>query len=207
MDAFYSVLKLIRLNFPLNSSNNTEIQTNLEFYHAVSDEANLIDNDDDELTIYDDDNFTVQQTDNSEVGKTSENVNFETGVDDICEQLSELNVKKKSVFQTLLPGVNARKKKEISYLKINVQKSRPIDESDDDFSNVNERIAFSNNIKLIISSLDTFHQFPPSLSKSQRQIIHNLAEEANLDHFSLNTGAERFITIKKKSTYSLRKRK
>ena len=226
VDAFYKVLNLIRSEFPFNSSSN-EIQTNLSF--DVPDSVDINENDDDEIIIYDDDDsceietnsdanvekdalvietdLNVVESDSNVIETDSNLVESDSNVVEICQQLSLLQVKKsakKTVFQTHMPNIKQRKDLEISNLNL---KSTAREDDNNDLMNDTERVEFENEVKLIITGLDKSHQFPNSLSKIQRQIVHSLAEEAGLDHFSMDSGDKRFITIQKQGTYGLRRRK
>jgi autotransporter translocation and assembly factor TamB len=191
-----------------DDDDSCEIETNSDA--NVEKDALVIETD---LNVVESDSNVIETDSNlvesdSNVIETDSNlVESDSNVVEICQQLSLLQVKKsakKTVFQTHMPNIKQRKDLEISNLNL---KSTAREDDNNDLMNDTERVEFENEVKLIITGLDKSHQFPNSLSKIQRQIVHSLAEEAGLDHFSMDSGDKRFITIQKQGTYGLRRRK
>ena len=118
------MLSVIRTNFPISES-NSDIETNLTFEHEIAENKEIDDDNDDEILIYDDDDQSkasqsqsVEDTFGEEIqsitvdssssltASSSDCVGNYLGVDSssssvdqICEQLSILKVKKNTVFQ------------------------------------------------------------------------------------------------------------
>jgi hypothetical protein len=59
-------------------------------------------------------------------------------------------------------------------------------------------LVFENYVQNEIDNLESNFEFPKSLTKQQRAIIHKIAEASNLKHFSTGEGDDSFITIERK---------